>query len=1124
MALGFGKEEMGALANVALATGADLNTMGSDIIQLSYAMSESTGVSRKKIAKDMAQIMGDFKNFGAIGAEQAAIISGKMRSLGLDIKALGKMIDKNMNFDSAAESAAQLGQAFGMAIDPMQMMTKAANDPIGMLEDMRKSMFAAGKSAENMNAAEMRLLSTQTGLSAEEAKLMFSRKNRGKSAKQLKKDSKSQLTDQQKQTKATKEMAKEMSKLVEVLTTGGIFENLTEGFSNAMKLGGNLGEFEDLNAVFYRIGAQFGKVMNMLIDSGFLKSITEALAKMEPLMQGLMDNDFFQKLIDGDYAGAMKVFGEQFEEVFGATFMNALDSAAAFLVENAATIVSKFADLLEVIIDEISSDGPKSKLAEAFEKLFSAWVKLWDVIQPHVEALLNTLFNFFVEYAKANPGKVIAIWAVLSGPSAMALVAAAGIGVAAGYVTNAINFIKGAGPMMWKAIKGVFTLPVKVMDSFSSQGPIGRFFDEILFKLELIKDRIKSAFTFKTPTWMSKIGENFTKVGKKLEPIKNFFTSLGTKIGNMKDLFVKAGTKVGEFGSKFGFLKKLTNVFKFFKFLSSSVMSVLYVIFYAITDIFKSVEQGGSWISGLFAGIAHGANEFIFSFYDFANWITSFFGMNMDDTWLGQWVATVREAWEALDFATIGADLLFGWNEMMAGLVAAWDSVVDGIVAAGKAIWAAIKWPFVKSYEWIMRLWDPMFGRSMSGFAKSILKGITSAKDAIWGVLTWPYVEGWKLITTTFSKENMQAIWDGIKSVIETAQDVVYSLTIGPFIQAYDYVADLLGFDSFSEIMDDITSGISSGADMIYDAFTGVFDPAIEWFKDKFGFLMPGSASEFMDNITAGITNGAGMLLDEFKSMVNAPIDWLKDKGSALVEGGANLVAGITEGITSVIDDPVGAISSVGDAISDGWDTAMSIFSPSQRMAVGGEQVTAGIGEGIQQNEGSALDSIMGLGDSLMGAAGKFMPDLGGIFGGIGTTLSESLGGEMSVITGGLSSFGLGSFKEMFKIFTPEGGLFGDVTPELLESMTAQADGILANANQLITVLETIKETVEGIPEIKIDKTIDSIAKGTQVVKDFSKIKDKPLALTVTLNIKMNAEQIATELLNTDAMKVVAKV
>ena len=299
---------------------------------------------------------------------------------------------------------------------------------------------------------------------------------------------------------------------------------------------------------------------------------------------------------------------------------------------------------------------------------------------------------------------------------------------------------------------------------------------------------------------------------------------------------------------------------------------------------------------------------------------------------------------------------------------------------------------------------------------------------------------------------------------------------------------------------------------------------------DKFGFLMPGSASDFINDVTAGITAGKAAFLEEWKSMINAPIDWMKNKGKALVEGGKNLVKGISEGINKVKDDPVGAIKSVGSSIKGGFDKVMSIFSPSDEMSKSGAFLSEGVGEGIKKNEGSALDSIMGLGKSLLDATESYMPDIGGMFGGLGASLSGGLEEELGAMGkalsgfGGLETFGLGSFKEMFKVFTPQGGLFGDVTPEVLEGMIAQADGILASANQLISILETIKETVEGIPEIKIDKTIDEIEKGTQVVKDFSKIKDKPLALTVTLNIRMNAEQIAMELLNTDAMKVVAKV
>ena len=118
-----------------------------------------------------------------------------------------------MNFDNAAKSAAQLGQAFGMALNPLQMMKNAAKDPLANLEMLRKSMFNAGKSSETMNAAQLRLLASSTGLSEEEARLMFSQKNRGKSAKDLKRAAKDQLTDAQKQTAALQNLTDQFSKL-----------------------------------------------------------------------------------------------------------------------------------------------------------------------------------------------------------------------------------------------------------------------------------------------------------------------------------------------------------------------------------------------------------------------------------------------------------------------------------------------------------------------------------------------------------------------------------------------------------------------------------------------------------------------------------------------------------------------------------------------------------------------------------------------------------------------------------------------------------------------------------------------------------------------------------------------
>jgi hypothetical protein len=1113
---------------VALSTGQSLDKMGSDIIQLSYGMSKSTGVSRKKIAKDMAQIMGDFKNFGAIGAEQAAVISGKMRSLGLDIKALGKMIDKNMNFDSAAESAAQLGQAFGMALDPMKMMTKAANDPIGMLEDMRKSMFAAGKSAENMNAAEMRLLSTQTGLSAEEAKLMFSRKNRGKSAKQLKKDAKSQLTDQQKQTKATKEMAKEMAKLVEVLTTGGIFENLTQGFGNFMKQSGKLGDFQDLNEVFYEIGWKLGEVFNMVIDSGFLDAIVDVLKQMGPLMQKLMDNGFFQALVNGDFAGAVQLFGDAFSDQFGMTLMNALDSAAAYLVDNAAMIVNKFTDLLEFILAEIDNPSTTSKTAAAFGRLFSAWERFWDVIRPYIVLMLNALWDTIVQWAKDNPKIAFTLFAIWFGPAMIPVALAAASGFLLGFVQGISKNLRKNFVGMAKNVQGAFS------GTFNFLSRLGT-------RITDLGSRVSRFIGPKTLSMWAKFTDAITKVWK-------WIGDLGTKISKAATefaTFANKGSRVAKFFTSLakgagGILKSMGPVGKVFGVVGKLIGKLLVPIV-AVWNAFKRLktfwdesiaifdEYGQSW---------EGFGRTLGSFFDnFMGWLmdmADFFTFDLFD-FASLWEAIPwGEFWDALMYIPewIATAFMAPFNEvaaLWAGSGTIFQKVLDSIIWFVDLIISAIIAPFVFAWELLFgaTIWS---GATIGKVWQSLLNMITSFAKPILDWVMKPFNWAYKGLTALFNSDTVGAIWDGILGAIEVAKDAIYQMTIGPFVEAYDYIADLLGFDSFSEIMDNITSGISAGADAIYTAFTGVFDPAIEWFKDKFGFLMPGSASQFVTDIASGITGGASAFLDEFKDMINAPIDWLKDKGSALVEGGANLVAGLSEGISSAIDDPMGALKDVGNAIEDGWNDFWGNNSPSEKMASeGGAPLVSGIAKGIEDNQSSALDSIMGLGKSLLDASSESMPDLGGMFGGIGATLSESLGEELGsmgdALSGmGLESFGLGSVKEMFKVFMPGGGLFGDVTPELLEGMITQADGILANANQLITILETIKETVEGIPEIKIDKTIDSIEKGTQVVQDFAKIKDKPLALTVTLNIKMNAEQIATELLNTDAMKVVAKV
>ena len=178
------------------------------------AVSGPMSGSFKMIAKDMMTLKEDFTSFGHLSDKALAETSARMRSLGMDVKTLGKMVDKFLNFEDAAVSSAKLAQTFGMNIDAMKMMKAANKDPMKALDMMRKSFFAAGKDITNMTAAEKKLLEQTTGLTGQELQLAFAQKNRGRSMKDIKKKTESQADVQRSMRDAMVEMGDQMKKVV----------------------------------------------------------------------------------------------------------------------------------------------------------------------------------------------------------------------------------------------------------------------------------------------------------------------------------------------------------------------------------------------------------------------------------------------------------------------------------------------------------------------------------------------------------------------------------------------------------------------------------------------------------------------------------------------------------------------------------------------------------------------------------------------------------------------------------------------------------------------------------------------------------------------------------------------
>ena len=149
-------------------------------------MSDATGKSAKIVADTMAAVISDVQNFGNVTDEEASRISGALLEIGIAADTLGKLVGKFANFDSAASAVGNLTAAFGLNLDAMEMMMLANEDQEQFLFRMRDAFEEQGLNFQEMSLAQQKLISSQIGLTVEEASRFFDFENQITSIDELK--------------------------------------------------------------------------------------------------------------------------------------------------------------------------------------------------------------------------------------------------------------------------------------------------------------------------------------------------------------------------------------------------------------------------------------------------------------------------------------------------------------------------------------------------------------------------------------------------------------------------------------------------------------------------------------------------------------------------------------------------------------------------------------------------------------------------------------------------------------------------------------------------------------------------------------------------------------------------
>ena len=287
--LGLSADGLQAFAGAAKSAGTTLEQQLSEVNNLAQQLGPTFAGSAKMMARQMGTIkkMPQFIQYTNKELAESVAYSSQ---LGVEAGKLAGVLDKFDSFDSAAESADALNQAFGANVDVMKLMQ--ANTAADRTEMLRKSMAAAGKDAATMTRQQLKALAASTGLDEATAKSVFSLKNQGKSLEDIKKASK----DAEKKPLSQAEAMGKLADSIERLVKGGgsmgdgFFGPLMKGFEHAIKMSGPfrklMATLRQFRRLMYHVGRSLGRVFTTQKGFGkFINALTKTFKGVMGIFQ-----------------------------------------------------------------------------------------------------------------------------------------------------------------------------------------------------------------------------------------------------------------------------------------------------------------------------------------------------------------------------------------------------------------------------------------------------------------------------------------------------------------------------------------------------------------------------------------------------------------------------------------------------------------------------------------------------------------------------------------------------------------------------------------------------------------------------------------------------------------------
>lgn len=187
---------------------------------------------------------------------------------------------------------------------------------------------------------------------------------------------------------------------------------------------------------------------------------------------------------------------------------------------------------------------------------------------------------------------------------------------------------------------------------------------------------------------------------------------------------------------------------------------------------------------------------------------------------------------------------------------------------------------------------------------------------------------------------------------------------------------------------------IKAGAGKAWDGIKNTISKAREGVQKAWGSVK-GWFSNLWGNVKSGISNAWGGIKDWFSNL--QPVEWMRgawenvgtffeNLGPRFYEWGKNLLQGLWNGITSMVDKIVEGMKNIGRRIANGFKSILGINSPSRLFAEYGLNITQGLVVGLDRGgaivenatEGVAMQATRGITQSMQSSTVNTSTIVGG--------------------------------------------------------------------------------------------------------------------------------------------------